>query len=86
MTITRHSFEGDVMWQVNHVQLTKEEGHRNEAESRLHVALETIEENQKKHDLTIQDKDNEIRSLKEEVSIFNGTMVSLINGTMVSFY
>ena len=51
------------------LQLTKEEGRCKEAESRLHAALEQVEENQKKFDLTLQENSNEIRTLKEEVRV-----------------
>ncbi len=50
--------------------MTKEEGHRNEAEARLHAALEQVEENQKNFDGVLQEKDNEIRTLKEEVCVY----------------
>ena len=51
------------------LQLSREETHRNEAEGRLHVALEQLEELQKKFDATTIERDNEIRSLKEEVGV-----------------
>ena len=51
------------------LQLQREEAARNEAETKLSVAIEETEETKKKHELDVQERDNEIRGLKEEVKL-----------------
>ena len=52
-------------------QLQQEEVARNEAEAKLNTVTDQMEENQKTFDTQLQEKDNEIRQLKEEVCTFH---------------
>ena len=49
-------------------QLQREESARNEAEAKLHTTVEQMEESEKKYEMQLIEKDNEIRQLKEDVS------------------
>ena len=51
------------------LQLQREEAARNDAETKLSVAIEETEETKKKHELDVQERENEIRGLKEEVKL-----------------
>ena len=50
-------------------QLQREEAARNEAETKLSTTIEEAEESKKKYESNLQEKENEIRGLKEEVCV-----------------
>ena len=50
-------------------QLQKEENARNEVEAKYNTVTEQLEESQKRYETMVQEKDTEIRQLKEEVKI-----------------
>ena len=50
-------------------QLHREEAARNELEAKLNTTNDQLEELQKKYDIAVREKDDEIRQLKEEVCV-----------------
>jgi plasmid maintenance system antidote protein VapI len=51
------------------LQLHREEAARNELEAKLNTTNDQLEELQKKYDIAVREKDDEIRQLKEEVCV-----------------